>query len=82
MILQPLGYAISSHAKWVIYALYSCYGILDVVAYGLRMKSYRVVVCEIFSGWKKKAPQSEQNKISDGAEQHRNTDAVKAEEKL
>ena len=65
MILQPLGYAISSHAKWVIYALYSCYGILNVVAYGLRMKSYRVVVCEIFSGWKKKAPQSKQNKISE-----------------
>ena len=65
MILQPLGYAISSHAKWVIYALYSCYGILNVVAYGLRMKSYRVVVCEIFSGWRKKAPQSKQNKISE-----------------
>ena len=64
MILQPLGVDIS-HAKWVIYTLYCSYGILNVVVYGLRMKSYRLVVYKICLCCTKKAPQAMPGSISE-----------------
>lgn len=49
IIIQSNTQAYIDTIGWVIYALYSCYGILNVVVYGWRTNSYRTVAQNIFS---------------------------------